>query len=84
MRYNKRSKILKISDSDWAFKVLPAFTKDNEEFAAMFWNLCIDNSLGMYGIRLRDKQIDDGFYRLTVTDPTKWMLAVLKFEFEIN
>jgi hypothetical protein len=76
--------MLKISDSDWAFKVLPSFTYDNEEFASMFWNLCIDKALGMYGLRLRDKQMDDGFYRLTVIDPTKWMLAVLKFEFETN
>lgn len=76
--------MLKISDSDWAFKVLPTFTNDNKEFANMYWNQCIDTSLGMYGLRLKDKQIDDGFYRLTVVDPRKWMVSVLKFQFEVN
>jgi hypothetical protein len=76
--------MLKISDADWAFKVLPAFTEDSKEFANLFWVESNNDALGMYGLAFKHQQIDDGFYRLIVVDPRKWMLAVLKFQFEVS
>ena len=75
--------MLKISDSDWAFKVLPAFTGDNKDFANQYWEGSTDIALGMYGLTLRHKQLDDSFYRLSVCDPQKWMLTILRFGFEV-
>ena len=77
--------MLKVSDSDYAYRLLPSLSNGHKDFAKFYWDYCnFDYAMGIFGLRLKDKQIDDGFYRLTVVDPKKWMLAVLKFQFEIN
>lgn len=83
MIYNEKSKLLKISDVNWIFKILPEFKKDHIFYNKFFIDHNND-AFEMYGLKYKSKQLSDGFYSFEVIDPSLWMLTILKYGFEIN